>query len=167
MDIASHTLWGRLLFGYRGRPWTATFFGACPDLLSFGLWFVIRLVNGTFVMGRPPLEIIPDWVFLAYDITHSLVVSFTAVGLVSVWRKDLAFAMLAWPFHICLDFPFHTKAYFPAKIFWPLTDFVVDGIAWSTPPVWLSNLVGIVILFYWRRHQVALSRHKACLNDPK
>ena len=36
--------------------------------------------------------------------------------------------MLAWPFHIILDFPFHSKEYFPTKIIWPVSDFSFDGI---------------------------------------
>ncbi len=37
MDTLSHALWGRGLFGYRGMPWLALFFGAMPDLASFGV----------------------------------------------------------------------------------------------------------------------------------
>lgn len=61
--------------------------------------------------------------------------------------------MLAWPFHIMLDFPFHTKAYFATPIFWPLSDFTVDGIAWSHWYIWWPNVAGIVILFWYRRRQ--------------
>jgi len=63
----------------------------------------------------------------------------------------LAFAMLGWPFHILLDFPFHTRAYFPSKIFWPLSDFTVDGISWGQPKVWLPNLAGLILLYVYRK----------------
>ena len=44
MDTLSHTLWGKGLFGYRKYgPW-ALLFGALPDLLSFGLYFLVRLI---------------------------------------------------------------------------------------------------------------------------
>jgi hypothetical protein len=58
--------------------------------------------------------------------------------------------MLGWPFHILLDFPFHTKAYFPTKLFWPLSNITFDGISWTHPAVWFPNLAGIIILFFWR-----------------
>lgn len=44
-------------------------------------------------------------------------ISLPMIGLVALWRRGIAFAMLAWPFHIVLDFPFHTKAYFATPIF--------------------------------------------------
>ena len=65
--------------------------------------------------------------------------------------------MLGWPFHILLDFPFHSKEYFPTKLFWPLTDFTLDGIPWNQPVVWLPNLAGIAVLFYLRKKQNSLN----------
>ena len=58
--------------------------------------------------------------------------------------------MLAWPFHILLDFPFHSKEYFPTKLLYPLTDFSFDGIPWSNPEIWFPNISGIIILFIYR-----------------
>ena len=36
MDTLSHALWGKGLFGYRGNPWLALFFGAMPG--PFFIW---------------------------------------------------------------------------------------------------------------------------------
>lgn len=151
MDIFSHALWGRGLFGYRGHRWLALFFGAMPDLASFGLFMLLRLVSGTLQSGPPPLNIIPKWLFVNYDISHSFISASLAIGIVAIRRKDIAFAMLGWPFHILLDFPFHTHAYFPVKLFWPLSNFTVDGIMWGRPEVWLPNVAGLVVLFVYRR----------------
>jgi hypothetical protein len=49
-----------------------------------------------------------------------------------------------------LDFPFHTKEFFPTKIFWPFSNFSVDGISWATPEVWLTNLSFLLVFFFWR-----------------
>lgn len=152
MDTFSHALWGGGLFGYRGYFGLALLFGAFPDLISFGLLMLIRIVDGTLTYGAPPLESIPAWLFFSYSFAHSFIIAFAIIGIVSLWKKKLAFAMLGWPFHICLDFPFHTIQYFPTKIFWPISDFVIDGIAWNTPWIWYPNLAGIVILFFWRWH---------------
>ena len=46
MDTLSHALWGKGLFGYRGYGKLALFFGAMPDLSSFGLLFVIQIIYG-------------------------------------------------------------------------------------------------------------------------
>ncbi|MDP7483920.1 MAG: hypothetical protein QF763_05675 [Candidatus Marinimicrobia bacterium] len=151
MDTFSHAFWGRGLFGYRGHPWLALFFGAAPDLFSFGILILVRLTTLQFPTEAPPIETIPWWVFVNYDISHSFISAFTAIAIVSRFRKDLAFAMLGWPFHIVLDFPFHTKEFFPSKIFWPLSDFTVDGISWGQPKVWLPNLAGLILLYSYRR----------------
>ncbi len=153
MDTFSHALWGRGLFGYRGHPWLALLFGAMPDLSSFGLLMIYRLFNGTYVPGPPPLATMPEWVFSSYNLTHSFVVALLLVWLAALMNRAVAFAMLGWPFHICLDFPFHTAKYFPTKIFWPLSDFYVDGVSWATPAVWFPNIAGLIVLFVWRYMQ--------------
>jgi len=151
MDIFSHALWGGGLFGYRNKFWLAMFFGALPDLASFGLYAILRILNGTFTFGSPPLESIPAWLFFSYDLTHSFITAFIVIGVISLWKRSLA--MLGWPFHICLDFPFHIIQYFPTKLFWPLSEFVIDGIPWHTTWVWYPNLAGLCVLFLWRWHK--------------
>ena len=156
MDTLSHALWGRGLFGYRGLAWPSFFFGAMPDLFSFGILLIVRLFSGDFSNmggGPPPLDSIPWWVYINYDISHSFVSAFLCIAIVQRFNKNIAFAMWAWPFHILLDFPFHSKAYFPTKLLWPLTDFSFDGIPWSRPEIWFPNLAGIIILFIYRRYE--------------
>ncbi len=125
-------------------------FGAMPDLISFGAFFVIRLLSGQSVVGKPPLEIIPAWCFLLYDLGHSLLIAVPVVLFVSWKRPGPAFAMLAWPFHILLDIPFHTRHYFPTKFLYPLSDYYLDGISWATPYVWLPNFAGVVLVVAYR-----------------
>ncbi len=153
MDTLSHTLWGYGLFGYRHKRYAmlAAFFGAMPDLISFGAFIVFNIIQGTWQPGKPPLEIIPDWLTTNYTFGHSFVVSLTIIGLVALWRKPIAFAMLAWPFHIVLDFPFHSFEYFPTPLFWPISDFKIDGIPWTNWYIWFPNVAGIMLLFYYRR----------------
>ncbi len=153
MDTFSHAFWGRGLFGYRGHPWLALFFGAAPDLFSFGLFMLVQIITLQFSLepGPPSLSSLPWWVFVNYDLTHSFISAFTTIGIVSIYRTDLDFAMLGWPFHIVLDFPFHTREFFPTKIFWPFSDFTIDGISWAEPEVWFPNLAGLIILYFYRR----------------
>jgi len=155
MDTFSHALWGKGLFGYRGKPWMALFFGAMPDLFSFGILIIIRIFSGNFQLGGgpPTMESIRWWVFINYDISHSFVSAFLCIWIVNRYRKDIAFAMWAWPFHILLDFPFHSKAFFPTKLLYPFTDFSFDGIPWSRPEIWFPNLAGIIVLFIYRKYK--------------
>ena len=148
------------MFGYKGFRFFPLLLGAAPDLIAFLPWMIIRILNGTFFDRKfgepPPLEIVPDWVFFMYDFSHSFVTGFLLVFLLYYFRKDyLWFAALAWPFHTVLDFPFHTKEFFPTKIFWPLSDFYIDGIPWSRPEVWFANIILLaLVLFYKRRKNI-------------
>ncbi len=153
MDTLSHALWGYGLFGYRRYAWPAVFFGAMPDLISFGAFMAINIVNGAWHMGPPALATLPAWLYTNYSLGHSFVICLPVIGLVSLWRRDIAFAMLAWPFHIVLDFPFHSFQYFPTPIFWPISDFKLDGIPWSHWYIWLPNVAGLGILLTYRCRQ--------------
>jgi hypothetical protein len=48
MDTLSHALWGKGLFGYRGKTWLALFFGEMPDLFSFGFLFFLDFYQKVF-----------------------------------------------------------------------------------------------------------------------
>ena len=157
MDTLSHALWGKAIFGYRGNTWLAIFFGAMPDLVSFGVLFLIRIISGTLSYGGvPTLESLaqlapyPDWLFFMDNLSHSFVTAFLCIGLIFFIKKDIVWPMLAWPFHILLDFPFHAKEFFPVKLFWPISDVAFDGISWSRPEVWFPNLAGIILIFIYR-----------------
>jgi len=73
MDTFSHALWGSGLFGFRGYKKWALFWGAAPDLFSFGILLIIRMASLELYLGRPDLDSIPEWVFTNYDIFHSFV----------------------------------------------------------------------------------------------
>ena len=115
MDTISHALWGKGVFGYRGRPFWSLFFGALPDLFSFGIYFFYDFLLNPFnlKLEKPELHEIPNYVFSLYDITHSLVIACFFICIVYFFiSRNFAFAMLAWPLHIMLDFPFHTADFF-------------------------------------------------------
>lgn len=153
MDFVSHTVWGYALFGFRGRPLVALASGALPDVISFGPLVVSHLINGTYRQGAPDLATIPAWTFTAYDASHSLIIAALSIGVVARYDKGVGWAMFAWLAHIFLDFPFHTKDYFPTKLFWPVSDFSFDGISWGTPRVWftqLALLAALLIYRYWQ-----------------
>jgi hypothetical protein len=151
MDTLSHTLWGYGLFGYKRYAAAAMLFAAMPDLISFGAFMVLQLLHGAWYIGPPTVSTLPAWLFSTYAFGHSFIVSLTTIGLVALWSKPIAFAMMAWPFHIVLDFPFHSLKLFPTPIFWPISGFKLDGIPWSHWYIWLPNVAGIILLFNFRR----------------
>ena len=153
MDTLSHALWGRGFFGFKVKPYWSLFFGALPDLFSFGIYFFLNLFFNIsdFKFGKPELNELPTYVFNLYDVTHSMVIALICILIVYFFvNKNFAFAMLGWPLHIMLDFPFHTADFFPTPILWPIFDVQFNGISWSTPYIWFSNIAGILILYTWR-----------------
>jgi len=154
VDTISHAFWGRGFFGYRGNPYWSLFFGALPDLFSFGIYFLFNTIfnSSNLKLGKPDLDELPGWLFNLYDISHSLLIASIFITLFYFFfNKNFAFAMLAWPLHIMLDFPFHTADFFPTPILWPIIDIRFDGIAWSDPYIWFSNIGGLIILYTYRQ----------------
>ena len=156
MDTISHALWGKGLFGYRKYRFFSLFFGAIPDLLSFGLYFFINLLfnPSNLKFGKPVLEDLPNWLFIAYDFSHSIVIAFIFIIVTYLYNKDLCFPMLAWPFHIILDFFTHSIDYFSTPIFWPISNYRFDGISWSNPAIMVTNIIFIFMIFIYRKKKL-------------
>ena len=153
MDTLSHALWGKGLFGYRKYRWFSFFFGAMPDLFSFGIYFIFLFITKplNIELGKPALNEIPNWVFSLYDFSHSLIIALIFILIIFKINKAFCFPMLAWPFHIILDFFTHSIQYFPTPIFWPISNYRFNGIPWSNPYVMGINIVCIFLIFIYRK----------------
>ncbi|HWP57084.1 MAG TPA: hypothetical protein VNL14_04240 [Candidatus Acidoferrales bacterium] len=164
MDTLAHGLWGGVAFYPQGRRRFALAFllGAAPDLFSFGVfhvshpeWIMQRLSGRT--TGPPPLDLLPPFVFHAYNLTHSLVIWGAVFALIWFFAKRPPWPFLAWGFHILCDIPTHGLSYFPTPYLWPLPTPYVAGIPWSTPWFMMTNygalLVAYLIAFGWARRK--------------
>ena len=153
MDTISHALWGKGLFGYRKYRYLSFVFGAIPDLLSFGIYFLFNLIlnPSTIKFGKPNLSEIPEWVFSLYNFSHSLIISIIFILIVYKINREISFTMLAWPFHILLDFFTHSIVFFPTPILWPISNYRFDGIPWSNSYIMITNIVCIFLIFIYRR----------------
>lgn len=154
MDVIAHGLWGGVPFFPQGRKkFLAGFLiGMAPDLLSFGVfhimhpgWISLRLAGK--ISGPPALEILPRYVFHAYNLTHSLIVWAIAFFLLWQLTKHPPWLLIAWLLHIVCDIPTHTAGYFPTPFLWPLPTPFVDGIPWSTPWFMFSNYAIMIIVY--------------------
>lgn len=161
MDFLSHGLWGGIALGRASRRsfWLAFVFGMAPDLCSFGLVFADGLLthgldffNG---LGHPPdAAQIPAYVNQLYDATHSLPVFALVFALVWWLRKRPLMELGAWGLHIVVDVFTHSAKFFPTPFLWPLSDAHVDGVPWSEPAIFFTNvglLVGVYAWFFIRK----------------
>ncbi|MBI2101193.1 hypothetical protein HYT53_01145 [Candidatus Woesearchaeota archaeon] len=155
MDIFAHGLWSFAIFHKKKYAWMATLFGILPDLLSFGIIFVISLLNGNLRRVPPALSSLPEWLFAAYNMTHSLIVFFIVFLLIYIFTKKWLWALTAWAAHIVIDIPTHSTRFFPTPFLWPLSDYVFNGISWGTPWFMLVNYSSLLAVFLVIAHNRA------------
>src|SRR3989338_297203 len=99
MDILAHGLWSYAVFHKKKYVWLAALFGILPDILSFGILFIINLLNGSLRRGPPPLSSLPDWLYSAYNMTHSLVVFLVVFIVIYLITKKWFWPLSAWAIH--------------------------------------------------------------------
>jgi hypothetical protein len=147
MDILAHFLWTFAIYWQHTKRWVAGLIGFIGDLVAFVPHMAYSLFAGTYASGRPELHLIPDWVFLLYSISHSLVV-FAVVAAIMWYANRKWFWLLGgWLLHIIIDIPTHTAGFFPTPFLWPLSDFYVSGIGWSTGWFMIANYSALAIIY--------------------
>ena len=147
MDIFAHGLWSFAIFHKRNYVWWAVFFGVLPDILSFGILFFMNLFNGNLQRGPQALSTLPKWLFMAYNLTHSLVLFATIFLALFLITKSWYWPLLAWAIHILIDIPTHSTRFFPTPFLWPISNYVFNGISWATPWFMLINYLSLIIVF--------------------
>lgn len=182
MDTLAHGLWGGAAFGQRERAqfkW-AFALGMCPDLFSFGPYFlthagdIARRWSG-HRMGPPDPRTIPPYVYHAYNVTHSLVVWSALFALAYAWVAyqqsrslrlnpstplQILWPFGAWPLHILCDIPLHSTRFFPTPYLWPFPTPFYDGTPWGRRPFMIANygLIALVYLGLLLRRKLRQSR---------
>ncbi len=156
MDIISHGLYGGVAFGRRSRQsfWLSFFFGIAPDLFSFGLytvgaWFGVFTHPDWSSGQHPDPSAIPQFVHILYNVTHSFVIFALVFALIWLIRRKPLYEMLGWPLHILVDIPTHSDAFFPTPFLWPVSHYHVDGHPWSSPEIFIPNVILLVSLYLW------------------
>ena len=110
--------------------WAAFGFGILPDLLSLGIHFALDAFSGNGVRWHG----IPGFIFVLYDVTHSLAGIALGYGLLVAWRRALWLPALAWPLHVLVDVPTHGDGRFLTPILWPFSDWSFAGWSWWLHP---------------------------------
>jgi hypothetical protein len=86
---------------------------------------------------------------MLYSISHSLII-FSLVFLI-VWiifRKPI-WIMLGWLLHILIDIPTHIIEHFPTPMFWPVSNFKINGIIYWREPLFMIIDIILLIIVYW------------------
>lgn len=167
MDILSHALWAGAAatamhqFGLATRRDIAgaAALGAMPDLLGMipvTLWAAtqagtVHLLH-RWVTAHPGAEpALAPWARMAEHHLHCSGHSLVVAGLATllVWRFAARFMpwLLGWWLHIAIDVPTHSDEFYPVPIFYPFSDWGVDGIAWTNPGVLVVNYLALTAVY--------------------
>lgn len=149
MDYFAHGLWSYIFFNKTSKPWIAVLFGLLPDSMSWMIYFFYNIFLNGLTLGKPNIDIVPDWVFTLYGVSHSLIVSSLAclivIGLVYYFTKKYFLYILAWPISVILDTLTHTREFLPTPFLWPISDWAFPGISWGNKWFFILNW-GLIII---------------------
>jgi len=150
MDVFAHGLWSYAILRKSKAPGLVIVTGMLPDLIPFIAYFIDQIcIKGIKVkFGPPPLETIPNYVFTAYNLSHSLVIVTLVFGLVFILTREIPLFLWAWPIHIAMDILTHTKAYFPTKFLYPLSKFHINGINWGARWFMVINYGSLLLIYF-------------------
>ena len=168
MDVLSHALWaGAAGLGLRRRHASIdrrmvgamVVLAVAPDVVQMIPVAVVGaseseplrclFAHATAQPGmEPPM---PAWARAAshhlHCALHSAVVASMATALVAAVRRAWLPALIGWWLHIVLDVPTHAEDYYPVPVFYPLSYWGFDGIAWTQPAVLAANFAALALAY--------------------
>ena len=183
MDVVSHAIWGRHLTHGRLNWKVAAAMAVIPDLLAFVPSAIVQLLSGkprVEIDETTQTSDLPSIAWQMYQISHSLV--WTFVLFLCIWgaleyimkkqqrellksgkylqaemkpRAAATLLIIPWISHIIIDMPTHTHRFFPTPFLMPFSDFMIDGIMWSTWWVWGLNVIAIIVVWKFLNHRTA------------
>ena len=145
MDTFAHAFWSYIIFHQSEYVWLAVLFGVLPDLLSWTIYSIYPKKK-EFNWKKPNFDLIPNWVFTLYGITHSLCVITFVFSIVFIIFQQIPIFLFAWPLHVLIDIPTHKKDFLPTPFLWPFSKYAFPGISWGTKKFTIANY-SLIILF--------------------
>src|SRR3990167_8545381 len=105
------------------------------DILAHGLWAGAGLValSNAGPVHKPTLAWAAFWSHQVHCVFHSALVAAAVTALLWAWLRQLWLPLLGWWSHIVIDVFTHSADFFPSPVFYPITYWGFDGIAWNTP----------------------------------
>ncbi len=166
MDILAHGLWVGL-----GAAWMhrhrrlerrttvlAVGLAVAPDLVqmlplvSLALFSpdrrAVLLAYANALPGYEPAmsPIVTELTHHLHCVMHSALVAGVVTGLSWVWLRQFWIPLLGWWSHILIDVFTHSADFYPSPVFYPLTYWGFDGIAWNTPWFMVTNYLALLVV---------------------
>ena len=147
MDTFAHAIWRFIIFYATGNIWLAIFFGIMPDLFSWTIYLFYAIATGKMKkeFRRPDLDALPNWIHVLYGLTHSVFVIALVFVLVFLFTRQIPIYLWAWPLHVLIDIPTHSRKMLPTPFLWPVFDWKFPGFSWGQTWFMALNYIGIVV----------------------
>lgn len=175
MDIVAHTLWAGIGVTLAPRrlpiaPKTVLLtmgLAALPDLAHtlplLGWWLFgdgSLMALWSYAIAVPNNEpVLPPLVNLLSHHLHCIMHSALVAGAVTMllWAALRTFwiPLFGWWLHIIIDVFTHSSDFYPAPVFYPITERAFDGVAWNQPWMLALNYAALAIagLLLWRNRR--------------
>ena len=172
MDIVAHGAWTGvgLLWAHRHLPVprriaiTTVAMAVLPDILHLlpsaawallgdGSWTVLR-DYAVALPGQEPATppLVETLTHHLHCVMHSALVA-AVVSLLAwrIWRRVRLWyvPLLGWWSHILIDVFTHSADFYPSPVFYPITRWGFDGLAWNTPWFMALNYVLLLLVVAW------------------
>lgn len=76
---------------------------------------------------------------------RSALVAGAVTGVLCLWLGRFWLPLLGWCSHALIDVFTHSADFYPSPVFYPVTYWGFDGIAWNTPWFTVTNYLVIAI----------------------
>jgi hypothetical protein len=173
MDILAHGLWVGV-----GAAWVhrqrrldrrttglAVALAVVPDLaqllplvysalFSADGWAVVLAYANALPGYEPSMSpIVTSLTHHLHCVMHSALVAGVATAVSWILLQRFWVPLLGWWSHILIDVFTHSADFYPSPVFYPVTYWGFDGLAWNTPWFMVANYmtIAMVALLVWRR----------------
>ena len=166
MDIAAHALWAGagalLLVRRRALPKAAgvalVALAVVPDLmhtLPVAAWALFNGLPDDFMIY---LRALPDraqplpaevelWSHHLHCVFHSGVIALGVTAATWLWLRVFWWPLAGWWSHILIDVVTHSDDFYPSPVFYPLTYWGFDGVAWDRPWFVIANYAALAVVW--------------------
>lgn len=166
MDILAHGLWaaaGIKAAARRGRIarrpalW-AIALAVLPDFghaLPVAAWSLFAGAPGLFLdyalaspgSGPPLPDSVLFWSHHLHCVLHSGLVAAVVTLVLALFTGRFWLPLAGWWSHIVIDVFAHSRNFYPSPVFYPLSDWGYDGLAWNTPAFMIANYLALAVVW--------------------
>ena len=124
-------------------------------LFSHDGWTVLLAYANALPGYEPALSpVVTELTHHLHCVMHSALVAGVVTAISWMWLGRFWIPLLGWWSHILIDVFTHSAEFYPSPVFYPVTYWGFDGLAWNTPWFMVANYLTMLVV------AVAVWRHR-------